>query len=405
MARGPRIGVPELTRRGWTLGGASVGLLAGSWLLGSDPLAALALGGGLVLGAAAVWVLRHQVVLTLDRSVHPARLSVGQEGRVILHGTTTVATPWLSLTETVDGGRRAARFVVVPLPAGTQVQAGYRLPTDRRGRHVVGPTLLTLADPCGLVRRTWAVGGTSEVIVRPRVHDVLPPRRGGGGEPAERASGPRIPVVEALGEFLALRDYEPGDDPRRVHWRSTARRGDLLVRVDDAPAPGRAIVLFDVRPSVHDSRSFEAAVEAVASIATSLHRTHQPVEVVTSSGETLRRPGRTALDAVLDRLAVVEPDRGDHLDVVTGALRARFGLGGVVVVTGAADPIILDAAAALRRRRVVTLVATGPTRLAAGPIVLVDASQQPFPVAWNATTRRPIRWHPANFPSRSRSRR
>jgi uncharacterized protein (DUF58 family) len=405
VARGPRIGVPELTRRGWTLGGAAVGLLVGSWLLGSDALAALALGGGLVLGVAAVWVLQHRVVMTVDRSVHPARLSVGQEGRVILRGTTTVATPWLSLTETVDGGRRAARFVVVPLPGGTELQAGYRIPTERRGRHVVGPTLLTLADPCGLVRRTWAVGGTSEVIVRPRVHTVLPPRRGGGGEPAERASGPRIPVVEALGEFLALRDYEPGDDPRRVHWRSTARRGDLLVRVDDAPAPGRAVVLFDVRVSAHDARTFEAAVEAVASIAASLHRTHQPVEVVTSAGETLRRPGRTALDAVLDRLAVVEPDPTDHLDVVTGALRKRFGLGGVVVVTGAADPVILDAAAALRRRRVVTLVTTGPATLATGPIVLVDASQRPFPVAWAATTRAPTRWQPANSPSRSRSRR
>jgi uncharacterized protein (DUF58 family) len=405
VARGPRIGVPELTRRGWTLGGAAVGLLVGSWLLGSDALAALALGGGLVLGIAAVWVLRHRVVMTVDRSVHPARLSVGQEGRVILRGTTTVATPWLSLTETVDGGRRAARFVVVPLPGGTELQAGYRIPTERRGRHVVGPTLLTLADPCGLVRRTWTVGGTSEVIVRPRVHTVLPPRRGGGGEPAERASGPRIPVVEALGEFLALRDYEPGDDPRRVHWRSTARRGDLLVRVDDAPAPGRAVVLFDVRASAHDARTFEAAVEAVASIAASLHRTHQPVGVVTSAGETLRRPGRTALDAVLDRLAVVEPDPTDHLDVVTGALRKRFGLGGVVVVTGAADPVILDAAAALRRRRVVTLVTTGPATLATGPIVLVDASQRPFPVAWAATTRTRTRWQPANSPSRSRSRR
>jgi uncharacterized protein (DUF58 family) len=247
------------------------------------------------------------------------------------------------------------------------------------------------------------VSGTTEIIVRPRVHDVLPPRRGGGGEPAERTSGPRIPVVEALGEFLALRDYEPGDDPRRVHWRSTARRGDLLVRVDDAPAPGRAVILFDVRVDAHDDESFETAVEAVASIASSLHRTHQAVEVVTSAGETMRRPGRSALDAILDRLAVIEPQGADHLGVVTAALRRRFGLGGIVVVTGAADALIVDAAAALRRRRIVTLVVTRSTATGTGSMPVVDASREPFLVAWNSATRQPLRWQPANSQSRSRS--
>jgi len=404
VAQGPRLGVPELTRRGWSLAGATGGLLVGSLLLGSAPLAALAVAGGLVLVAGSLWVLRHRAVLALDRAIEPVRPTVGGDARVVLSGRTTMTTPWLSLTESVDGGRRAARFALVPLAAGVAVEAGYRIPTDRRGRHLVGPTLLTLADPCGLVRRTWAVSGTSEVIVRPRVHDVRAPRRGGGGEPAERAAGPRIPVVEALGEFLALRDYEAGDDPRRVHWRSTARLGDLLVRVDDAPAPGRAVLLFDVRAAVHDPESFETAVEAVASVAASLHRAHQAVEVVTSAGETMRRPGRSALDAVLDRLAVIEPDPTDHLDVVTAALRRRFGVGGVVVVTGAADPLIIDTAAALRRRRAVTLVVARSVPRGTGSIPVVDASRAPFPSVWNAATRPPLRWQPASSRSRSRSR-
>jgi uncharacterized protein (DUF58 family) len=403
MADGPRLDVPELTRRGWTVAGACTGLFVAGFFIGGTPVVALGLTGGLVLAWAWISVLVNRVSLPLTRTPRPARPAVGREGRVVLQGRTRRPTPWLTITESVDEGRRAARFVQVPLDAGTPVEAVYRIPTERRGRHVVGPALVTVADPCGLVRRTWAAAGPGEVIVQPRVHDVVPPRRGGGGEPAERADGPRIPVVEALGEFLALREYEAGDDPRRVHWRSSARVGELLVRVDEAPAPGRVVVLFDVRAAVYDDDSFEQAVEGVASIAASLHRTHQPVEVVTSAGESMRGSGANTLPSVLDRLAVVEPDGPDRLLAVTAALRGRAGLGGVVVVTGAADTAVVDAAAALRGRRIVTLVTTRPSSTPTGPMPRVDVAGRSFPKVWNATMRVSTRWQPANSPSRSRS--
>ena len=403
MAEGPRLDVPELTRRGWTVAGACTALFVAGFFVGGTPVVALGLAGGLVLAWAWMSVLLNRVSLPLTRSARPARPSVGQDGRVVLQGRTTRPTPWLTITESVDEGRRAARFVQVPLDAGTPVEAVYRIPTDRRGRHVVGPALVTVADPCGLVRRTWVAAGPGEVIVQPRVHDVVPPRRGGGGEPAERADGPRIPVVEALGEFLALRDYEPGDDPRRVHWPSSARVGELLVRVDEAPAPGRVVVLLDVRAAVYDDDSFEQAVEVAASIAASLHRTHQPAEVVTTAGDSIRGSGANALASVLDRLAVVEPGGPDRLRAVTAALRGRAGLGGIVVVTGAADPAVVDTAAALRGRRIVTLVTTRPSTAATGPIPRVDVAGRSFPNTWNATMRASTRWQPANSRSRSRS--
>ena len=391
--------------RAWTLAGAAGALLIAWFRLRVDALLALSLASAALLGLAFVWVSRRRPLVELERSAHPTRFTVGQQGRVVLHGHTVATTPWLMLTESIDEGRRAARFVLVPLAAGTPVQAGYRVATERRGLQLMGPALLTLTDPCGLVRQTWAVTGATEILVRPRVLAIVPPRRGGGGEPAERATGPRVPVVEALGEFLALREYEPGDDPRRVHWRSSARQGELLVRVDDAPAPGRTVVLLDGRADRYDEASFEVAIEAVASIAAALRRTHQTVEVVTSGGETMRPGSRSGLDAVLDRLAVLEPETTDHLTSVTAALRNRLGLGGVVVVTGAADETIVDVAAALRGRRVVTLVVTRPSPVTTGPIPVVDAASQPFPQAWNPALRTGTRWHPANYPSRSRSRR
>ncbi len=400
---GPRIGAPELTLRGWTLAGVAAGLIVAGVVFLVVGIAALGAAGAVLLLLGYGWVRRRRTLVELDRTANPPRFTVGEEGRVVLHGRTLAPTPWLTLTESIDGGRRAARFVLVPLAAGTPVQAAYRVPTERRGRRIMGPALLTIADPCGLVRQSWAVTDATEVLVRPRVHDVVTPRRGGGGEPAERADGPRVPVVEALGEFLGLREYEPGDDPRRVHWRSSARRGELLVRVDDAPAPGRTVILLDGRPERHDEASFEVAIEAVASVATALARSHQAVEVVTSGGDTMRPGRRSGLDALLDGLAVLEPDPADHLASVTAALRRRAGLGGLVVVTGAPDTTIVDVAAAFRGRRVVTLIVTRPSPVPTGPIPVVDAATQPFPRAWNTARASGLRWHPANSPSRSRS--
>ncbi|HSO94465.1 MAG TPA: DUF58 domain-containing protein [Acidimicrobiia bacterium] len=400
MARDARAGSAELTRRGWTLTGAASGLLIGSRFVGADPLAALALGSGLVIAFGFVWVSTRRVALTLDRSVYPSRPTVGEEGRVVLRGQTTQASSWLNVTESVDSGRRAARFAVVPLAAGTPVEAGYRIPTAHRGRYVVGPTLVTVTDPCGLVRRTWPVGDTAEIIIRPRVHDLVAPLRGGGGEPDERAAGARVPVVEAFGEFLALREYESGDDPRRVHWPSSARRGELLVRVDEAAAPGRAVILLDTRSTVHDGPSFERAIEMAASVASTLHRSRQPIEVVTTSGETFRRPGASALELVLDNLAVAGVDDEELLRPVVAALRNRLGVGAVIVVTGAPDTAIVDAAAALRGRRVVTLVATAPSSVPTGSIPVVDASRDDFTHQWNRTVRARSRWQPASSRSR-----
>jgi uncharacterized protein (DUF58 family) len=223
------------------------------------------------------------------------------------------------------------------------------------------------------------------------VHDVIAPRRGGGGEPAAHADGARAPAVEPLGEFLSLRDYEPGDDPRRVHWRASARIGELLVRQDEAASPGRVVLVLDTRAGVYDEDSFEIAVEAIASLAVRLRRDHAPVEVLTSAGEVLGRPGPGAIELLLDRLAVVEPTHDDHLAAVVGSLRSRLGVGAIVVATGGLDRALLEALTLLRSRMLVTVVTTLAPVAPAPPmskrIPVVDASTVPFPDAWNAGER------------------
>jgi len=382
------------TRRGWTLAGASLGLFVGARILGAGALAGLGLAGALLLVAAVLFVLPRRPALEVARTARPARVHVGDDGRVVLDGRTTAATPLLALTERVDGGRRSARFVLPPAAPGEPVRATYRVPTARRGVHELGPLLATVTDPFGLIRRAWVVTPPSDLVVRPRVHDVLPPRRNLGGEPDPHAEGPRVPAPETAGEFLALRDYEPGDDPRRVHWRSTARSGELMVRLDEAAAPGRVVLLLDTRPAVHDSASFELAVEAVASLAVRCRKDQTPVEVLTTAGEVLGRPGPGTPELLLDRLAVVDTGGPDHLHALGAQLATRLGVGACVVATGAPDDALRDAIAPLYRRFALAVVATRPTTVLLPG--LVDAASEPLAAAWNrATAHRRERWNSA----------
>lgn len=391
----------RLTRRGWTLAGAAGGLILGSWVLGLESLAGLGVGAALLLVVALIWVNLRRPELELDRSVQPARLHVGSDGRIVLDGAATADTPLLALTDHVDEGRRAARFLLPPTPAGSPLRAVYRIPTRRRGRHQVGPLMATVSDPFGVARRSFVIREPVDVVICPRVHAVVAPRRGGGGEPAAHVEGQRAPALEPLGEFLALREYEPGDDPRRVHWRSSARRGELVVRQDEAASPGRVVLLIDTRPEVYADEEFEIAVEAVASLAVALRRSHAPVEVVTTSGELLGRPGPGSVEILLDRLAVVEPGGRDYLAAVVASLRDRLGIGAVVAVTGALDTQLSDALVRLRPRCLVTIVATGAGQGNASKLPTVDASSGDFAAAWNAysSIRQKRRWNPASSPS------
>jgi uncharacterized protein (DUF58 family) len=382
----------KLTPRGWALAGAAGGLVVGSRVLGASNLAGLGIAAGLLLAFAAVWVATHRADVQARRSVQPARLHVGAEGRVLLTLTATNPTPLLTLADRIGTGRRAARFVVGPQSAGAELRAAYVVPTSRRGIQRIGPLLASISDPLGLVRRTSAIVGVSDLIVCPRVHPVASPRRGGGGEPAAHADGPRAPALEPLGEFLTLRDYEPGDDPRRVNWRATARVGELLVRQDEAASPGRVVLVLDTRPTVHTEASFESAVEIVASFGVQLRRDHAPIEVHTTAGTVLTRPGPNMVEMLLERLAAVEAGGVDHLASLSTSLRTRLGIGAVVFATGRVDAALISAASTLRARKLlVTVVATGPVdpTLPRAGLTLVDASGDvSFATVWAAAARR-----------------
>lgn len=377
----------SLTRRGWSLFGAAVGLYVGGRLLGLVQLAVLAVGAAVLLIGASLWVRSRTLRLVAVRSL-PDRLQVGIDGRVDLSITSHSphATPTLAASDSFDRGRRTARFLVPPMRPGDTARAAYRIPTERRGRFVIGPLRCTLHDPFGLARHSQTVLATDEVIVRPRVHEVLPLPES-SGEDVDRDAPKLRGQPDAGSEFLTLREYAPGDDLRRVHWRSTARRNTLMVRQDESRRRAPVVVMLDVRPNAHDRASFEVAVEAAASIVHALERAGRPVELVTSLGNTLGTRGRRHLAGVLDELAIIEPHGVDRFVAPKSGRRAAS----LVAIVGA---LRSDDAGALglfvRRGGMMSIVATRPGATVASPpgrrtrpLLVGVTPERPFPTAWN----------------------
>jgi uncharacterized protein (DUF58 family) len=301
-----------LTTRGWSLlGAAAVGAL-GAYLFGVEELYPLSLAAVVVVVVARLWAAGGGPRrVEVSRRVHPERVPAGAEARVELVVTNQGrrTTPPLEAADCFDAGRRWARFAIGPLAPGETRRASYRLPTSRRGIFRLGPLQLQAADPMGLAHQTSVVASKTSVTVHPRF-SVVPVQGTSSHRDADLRQA--LPVMSrGSTEFYALRGYVPGDDLRHVHWPSTARLDDLVVRQPENVRWGRITVAADVRAPVHAGDSLEDVLSATASIAVSSLRAGLEVRVVTSAGfDSGHGSGTLHGPHLLDGLAAAEPHGG-----------------------------------------------------------------------------------------------
>lgn len=349
-----------LTVRGRSLVGAGAALLLLGMLLGELPLTQMAVFVLALPLLATGMVARQRFRLTTRRSVTPVRVPRGESAEVRLEVTnadTRTGGLWL-LTEQLPADLGTApRFTVERLPAGAATTLGYRVHGHRRGRHALGPLRMRLVDPFGLVERTVVGAGTAPLLVVPRVRPLGPGGpsggHGGGGEGARRS-------IAVHGEDdVSTREYRHGDDLRKVHWRATARTGELMVRLEERPWRSQATLFLDTRARAHlvagrdaappaplpgddapPPDSLEWAVEAAASIGTALARRGSVLRVVTDAGELVPASGNRQLgpEELLDRLATVSPSRLGGLAVGVEQLCRAAGDGPVLCLLGAVGP-------------------------------------------------------------------
>jgi uncharacterized protein (DUF58 family) len=309
----------------------------------------------------------------------------------------TRPTPVLGLRDAVSR-TRGAHLIVGPLEPGTSVRAAYRLPTDRRGIIQIGPLEVERTDPFGIATRTTPASGVSELTIFPHIDEIGPIPQTTGNDPMAGADHPN-----ALGrsgeDFYALRRYVVGDDLRRVHWPSTARHDELMVRQDELPWQARATLMVDVRATTNSPESLELVVSAAASIVNACGRRQDLLRMVTTDGiDTGFAAGHGHVDSIMEHLASVEasPDPSFHR-VVDRLARSSTG-GALVVVVAGMPPDELDQVARLRNRFGSLLIvqfdrsAWDPSATPTPPAPRLDRVLQvgagaSFPEVWNAAVR------------------
>jgi uncharacterized protein (DUF58 family) len=341
----------RVTARGFGLLAAGVVLLGAGYRFGYPELAVLGL-AALVAVAGAVAFVAWRPRLSVRRTADPDRVTRGSESLITVaigNASRLFGASLLARDRLRPGGTVAVPLV--RLRPGRTSEVTYPVPTERRGVIAVGPLEISRRDPFTLARATRRYGGSTTVWVRPRVHPIAAVPVGLSRSLDGRVD--RVPYGSIT--FAALREYVVGDDLRRVHWRTSARVGELMVRENVDTSLPRVVILLDDRAGAHvpgagGESTFEAACEGAASVIVAAAREDVQIELSTVTGETAAGAG-LGVAPLLDLLAEVDPVPAagpDPLEAAVARLRNRRSGDTLLYLTGPPDPDDLGRVASLR---------------------------------------------------------
>jgi uncharacterized protein (DUF58 family) len=362
---GLRAALSGLTTRGRSFLAAGVAAAACAYVLGQGDL--LRVGILLaVLPLVCVTVLyRSRYRVAGSRRLSPSRVPTGGEARVRLRmeNVSRMPTGTLMLQDRVPyvlGPR--PRFVLDRVESGGVREVSYRVRSDLRGRYPLGPLQLRLSDPFGMCELTRSFNAYDTLVVIPRTEPLVALRL--AGEATGYGDGRQRSPALAGEDDTIPRVYRHGDDLRRVHWRSTARYGELMVRREEQPQRARCTVLLDTRRIGYEGggpgSAFEWAVSGAASVLVHMLERGFAVRLLTDDGSTV--PGESAdgfagstqdsaesAGLMMDTLAVVDHSEGGALSRAYDVLRGN-NEGLLVAFFGDLDEEQTAVAARMRQR-------------------------------------------------------
>jgi uncharacterized protein (DUF58 family) len=295
------------TREGW-------------WFLGATLMVGLAaINGGinllfLVFGMMLSLILASGVLseiclrqLTVTRRI-PGTIHAGTPflmGIAVKNDKKRIPTFSLEVEDLLEGSPVERRCYYLKLPSGRMQETAYKHTLPRRGRHRFTGFRISTRFPFGFIRKSRDVESPAEVLVYPALVPVPETLINAG-----LADGGRRQVASPSrsGEFHGLREFRQGDDPRDIHWRTSARRGRPFMRELEEEAGRIVVVVLDpVLPDGEGERTLEAAVSLAASLAVVLLRRGLQVGLKTHQGQVAASSGNGQASEILEVLAMLAP--------------------------------------------------------------------------------------------------
>lgn len=308
-----RLGIPP---EGWLYMLIMVMLFIGSLIGRSNPLLlvfALLCGPFVVNGWVTFTLLKRLSV----RRIVPRTVMAGELTSVelTLRNDKRFLSAWVILMQdqvTSVHEQLQAEVLMTCVPPREERSTRYRIRLMQRGQYRLGPLTLRTRFPLGIVERGVQVAATDSVIVYPRIGLMTH-----NWQRKLQFAADLVPQTSSRSgpfddEFHMLREYRLGDDPRAIHWRTSARRNELMIREFHESRDQRLIVLLDawqpLRPGEEDLDRIELAFSLAASICVHhLRRSRDAHLSVVCGGSPLLRwqsDDGGGLDALLEQMAL-----------------------------------------------------------------------------------------------------
>ena len=308
----------------------------------------------------------------IQRSLHPKKVTKGAASIALLsmRNLALRSTGRIQIVQTMGGEELLA--TLPPLLAKQSAMKSVPLITTKRGHFKIGPVTIRRSDIFGFFQREQVFGEEEALWVQPSVAPFRPLSTGFQRD-LEGPTSDRAPVGNIA--FHRIREYVPGDDPRLIHWKATARRSgstlELMVRHNVDTTQPATIVLLDTNMDRYVGELFEEAVDAAASTTRAAIVAGGNLSLLTTHGDRINVGlGVARNDAeILDFLTDVS--LSDHGSLQESMLELALSPGGttLIIVTAQPNESEVSRAAALVKRfsRVIMIAVTA------------DDVENPFP--------------------------